>query len=164
MVAQYVRLTPDELERARRDPDWAEEWTGDVLDAEMDAELGDGPPVAEVRGFDTDKVWDALRVLLHRAVPVEPCPFLGGAPFGEVWSYDRPRTLTADEVRAVAARLAAVPFDRLLEAYDETALGSAYLGPWTRAQVAELRPTYDGLVRYFGDTARRGDALLLYLA
>ena len=165
MVAQYVRLTPQELTRALDDPEWAEEWTNDLLDAELDVELdGADPPAGGLRGHDTGKAWDPLRILLHRAADVAPCPFLGGEAFGPEWSYDRPRTLTPEDVRDLAARLGAVPFDSLLTAYDGDALADAYLGPWSRDDVAELRGVYDGLVDYFADTARRGDALLLYLA
>ncbi|MFE9691997.1 YfbM family protein [Micromonospora sp. NPDC005806] len=163
MVAEHIRMTPAELARSLRDPEWAEEFTDDLLDAELDAQLDDAGP-AEPRGYDTDKTWDALRILLDRAAAVRPCPFLGGEPFGEVWSYDRPRALTPEQVRQLAGQLAEVPFDRLVAAYDAEALRSAYLGPWSPDDVAGLREVYDRLVVHFARAARHGDGMILYLS
>ncbi|MGI8333726.1 DUF1877 family protein [Actinomadura scrupuli] len=163
MVAEYVRVTPQELARALRDPDWAEEFTDDVLDAEAEAEEDGELPVAERRGCDVGKAWDALRILLHRIAPIDPCPFLGGEAFGEVWSYDRPRALTAEQVGVLAGQLSAVSFDMLEDAYDEQCLAEAYLGPWSRDAVASLRESYDALVEHFKFSTAAGDAMILYL-
>ncbi|MBA9002395.1 YfbM family protein [Thermomonospora cellulosilytica] len=163
MVAEYVRMTPVELERALADPEWAEEFTDDLLEGEFDAVLDGEVTEADRRGYDVDKTWDAMRILLHRAAPFETCPFLGGTPFGEVWSYDRPRALTVEQVRSIAEGLGAVAFDRLLDAFDEGALAGAYLGPWDRDGVEMLREHYDGLVRYFAAAAQAGHGMIAYL-
>lgn len=88
MVAEFVRVSGQELDRALADPEWAEEYVKDLLDAELDAE--EEHPITARRGY-VDRTWDALRILAHRAGTLNPCPFLGGTPFGEVWSYDKPR-------------------------------------------------------------------------
>jgi Domain of unknown function (DUF1877) len=162
MVAEFVRVTPQELDRALSDPDWAEEFVNDLLDAELDAE--EELSATERRGYDVDKTWDALRIMVHRVVALDPCPFLGGDPFGEVWSYDRPRALTAEQVHTLAEQLTSVHFDRLLDAYDEPALAEAYRGPWSQAAVADLRDIYDELVQHFRAGAATGDAMILYLS
>lgn len=159
MVAEWVRMSPAELDRAVADPEWAEEFVDQLLDDDEE----DLSRRAR-RGFDVDKGWDALHVLLDKVTGVRPCPFLGGDEFGEVWSYDRPRILTASDVASVAAVLTTTPFAALLEAYDAESLEAAYFGPWSAEDVALLQEFYDGLVKHFTLAARRGEGMITYLS
>jgi hypothetical protein len=159
MVAEWVRMSPAELERAAADPVWAEEFVDELLDDDEE----DLTKRAR-RGFDVDKSWDALHVLLDKVTGVRPCPFLGGTEFGDVWSYDRPRILTATEVGDIATVLTATPFAALLEAYDAETLQAAYFGPWSAEDVALLHEFYGGLVKHFALAASRGEGMITYLS
>lgn len=47
MIGEYARLTPTELERAIHDPNWAQEFVNELIEAELDATpnaLVDGVP------------------------------------------------------------------------------------------------------------------------
>src|SRR5689334_21369483 len=110
MIGEYLRLTPLEMDRAIRDPDWAQEFADDLADAEADEPDSPDGKLAEERCFRTDKTWAALQFLLARAgCPVDVV--LGEESFTEEdWGYGPARYLPAERVRAAAAYLAATPF------------------------------------------------------
>ena len=56
MNGEYLRLAPDELARALKDPQWALELAQEVQDAEDEADLSPG----EARHISTHKAWQAI--------------------------------------------------------------------------------------------------------
>src|SRR3982750_3445001 len=62
MNGEYLRVTPDELARAIKEPAWALEFAERIRDAEEGTDLS---PV-EARHLSTDKAWQAIAFLLER--------------------------------------------------------------------------------------------------
>ena len=85
MIAEYVRLRPNELVELRRllaeSPDDAYEYAGDLR-------MGDEDEEVSSRGMDTDKAWAALQHLLRKLdAPVDVIG--GGDPVtDDEWGYD----------------------------------------------------------------------------
>ncbi|MER6853784.1 DUF1877 family protein [Streptomyces flaveolus] len=68
MNGEYLRVTPAELDRALKDPDWAL----DLAEAIQDAQEEQESAPHEARHFTTHKTWDLLGFLLRRsAFPVD---------------------------------------------------------------------------------------------
>lgn len=61
MNGHYLRVTPDELVRALKDPEWALELAEDAWDVEEDADL----PPGEARYLSTHKAWQAIGFILE---------------------------------------------------------------------------------------------------
>jgi hypothetical protein len=163
MTGQYLRVTPAELERAVKDPDWLQEHVEEVLYASGDGDLA--PSLA--RGFSTEKMWDLLRHLLERA----GCPV--NLVHGEEdlvdddWGYGPPRLLRPDRVRLAAESLGTLPYDRLIAGvtpYDLDA-GAVYPHGWDEPDALEWgREIHRDLTAYVGAAADSGDALLVWIA
>ncbi|WP_217180237.1 DUF1877 family protein [Streptomyces sp. AC495_CC817] len=62
-LGEYLRLTAEELERIKRDPDWAWNHMEDVREGEEHFE----PGPADALYYASDMAWPLLRVLLGRA-------------------------------------------------------------------------------------------------
>ncbi|MEK8143333.1 DUF1877 family protein [Streptomyces sp. M10(2022)] len=62
MIGRYARLTPAELDRALREPDWAKEFVVELMQADWDGQ----PEASAARCLDTEKAWHALSFLLDR--------------------------------------------------------------------------------------------------
>ncbi|MFD7027907.1 DUF1877 family protein [Streptomyces sp. NPDC059917] len=162
ILGSYVRLTVDELERARRDPAWVEA-------------LGSGGARGE-RWCSAGTAWDALGFLTRRiGFPVdiahgeEALPWSGvpGAGAG-AWSYGPPRCLTPGQVRTAAAAMAATDGDRLVGGVGPADLARADVYPvhaWEGgASLEGVVARYEELLPFFRAAAADGDALLVWLS
>ncbi|MBO2458211.1 DUF1877 family protein [Actinomadura sp. LCR2-06] len=152
------------MDRVLADPEWGRTFAEELRDAEG-IDRYTSMSQSTDRCFDT-AMWDALQILIGRALPkLDTCPILGGTPFGERWRYDKPRFLTLEQVCALAEQLAALPFDRLVDAYDARALAEACNGPWGRDNLFCLKDTYGAFsLSYFPGAAASGQAMVLYRA
>ena len=164
MIGEYARLTPAELERAVRDPDWAREFIGELAEAEAD----DGPGMSSARCFATEKAWHALDFLLRRLVfPVD-------VVFGEEdihgaddWGYGPPRYLTPERVRVAAEALAAIPAEDLVGGVTPDDLAHAEIYPdiiWVGDESLDFVTShYQALVPFFQAAARDGHAMVIWI-
>jgi hypothetical protein len=163
MNGEYLRVTPDELVRAVKDPAWALELAENTQDAEEEADL----PPDKARHLSTHKAWHAIAFLLERAAfPVDIV--YGEEQFAEDedWGYGPPRYLTTERVHAAAEAMAATSFDALQAGLTPAMLAQADIYPqiWDEPDSLEwIRGWYEPLVPYFADAARQGQALLIWL-
>ncbi|MFF8714145.1 YfbM family protein [Streptomyces sp. NPDC015184] len=164
MIGEYARLTPAELDRAIRDPEWAQEHVVELIETELDA----APAAPEARCHDTDKTWHALDFLLRRIdFPVDIVHGEEEIPGAEGWGYEPPRYLTPERVRVAAEALAATPHEALTEGVSSAELARAEIYPaavWERGESLDyVTSHYQGLVPFFRAAADAGDAMLIWL-
>ncbi|WP_409474616.1 YfbM family protein [Streptomyces sp. HC307] len=150
MIGEYVRLTPAELDRAVRDPDWAHEFVDELIEAELD----ERPEVSEARCHDTDKAWHALDFLLRRlAFPVDIVHGEEEIPGAEDWGYGPPRYLTPEQVRAAADALMVTSHQTLIEDVTPADLAQADIYPniiWEHGESLDyVTSHYQSLVPFF---------------
>jgi hypothetical protein len=162
-IGEYARVTPEELDRALRDPQWAYDHVQDLDDADELIEPGDVP-----RCTDVDKAWDGIRFLLHRAGDPQVDVFGGAQLSGEDWGYGPARYLGPDEVGRAARHLLATPFEQLATHYDAARMRDEKIYPtaiWDENEdtLKYLRIHYEGLVEFFEAAATSGDAMILWL-
>ncbi len=163
MNGEYLRVTPDELARAVKDPEWAMQLAEAVQDAQEQTPL----PPAQARHLTTHKAWHAIAFLLDRAgFPVDIV--YGEEPFAEDddWGYGPPRYLTAERVRVAAEVLAATSYDELVNGVTPTDLAQAHVYPeiWDEPDSLEWAcGWYEPLVPFFGAASTQGDAMLVWL-
>ncbi|KJK53891.1 MULTISPECIES: YfbM family protein [unclassified Streptomyces] len=165
MIGQYLRLTPAELDRASRDPDWAAEHAHGLYDRD--------DPAARSRVHETDKAWHALDFLLtRRGFPVDVVFGEAAMPWpeGQDWGYGPPRLLTADRVRAAADALddPAYAPDVLADGVSPADLAAANVYPqivWERGEEPAWVASYwAALGAWLRTAARDGDALLVWIS
>jgi hypothetical protein len=164
MIGEYAGLTPAELDRALREPEWAYEFVDWLMEAEPRE-----PGAAQPRCLDIDKSWDFLGLLLRRIdFPVDIVRGEEEIPQAGNWGYGPPRYLTPDRVRAAAEALSATPGHALVrnvsapdlvrdDLYPRIAADD--LGPW----LTYIVHPYDALVPFFAAAARDGDAVMVWL-
>ncbi|WP_407566222.1 YfbM family protein [Streptomyces sp. 184] len=168
MIGEYVRVTPAELDRAVREPDWAKTFVFGLLEVEPDDETDDEPDPGEARFLDTDKAWGAIEYLLRRIdFPVNVVHGEESLPGAEEWGYGPPRYLTPEQVRKAAEGLVTTGFGRLAQGVTPDDLARADVYPqiiWKRAESFDyVQGHYEALVEFFEAAAREGDALLVWL-
>lgn len=163
MIGIYRRVTPTELSQLLAAPEQIEEFLYPADDSE--------PPPDRL--LDIDKTWHAIHFLLTgtegQGDPPACNAVLGGTPLGEVdIGYGPARYLLPAEVAAVSTLLGSIPESELRQRLDlpvMKALG-IYPGAWDDAdeEWGYLLPNYRELVLFFGQAARAGDAMLLYIS
>lgn len=154
MYVSFVRLTPAELAKAEKDPEWAEEFAEGVYDTD------DPDPLADV---SLEKSWDGLTYLTDQA----------GAHFGLLDSGTR---IIADDscldgwdaelVKSKAELLSQTPFSTLAAHFDPAAMMAADIYPrvWDANPEAELESLewhYGQLVEFFTAAAATDHAVLM---
>ncbi|MFJ6572669.1 YfbM family protein [Streptomyces sp. NPDC091292] len=164
MIGEYVRLTPAELDRAVKDPDWALKFVEELIEAEPDEQ----PTAAEARCHDTGKTWHALDFLLRRlGFPVDIVHGEMEIPGAEDWGYGPPRYLTPEQVRLATDALAATPHQNLIENVTPADLAQARIYPdviWERGESLDFVTShYQALVPFFQAAARDGNGMLVWL-
>jgi hypothetical protein len=168
LIAMFYRLPDADRARLLENPDCIEEYLED----------SDEPP----KGFgpfallDVDKSWHAIHYVLTgtRSAGEAPLNFVatGGTPIGDLDVGHGPvRSFTVKEVRQIADALAALPPQKFSQRFDPAALRSADIYPpiWdrppheddTRGYVVEY---YDTLRSFVTDAARKGEAMLAFIA
>ncbi|MGY0055425.1 YfbM family protein [Streptomyces sp. LZ34] len=164
MIGEYARLTPAELERAVRDPDWARAYIGELTETELD----EGPGATPARCHDTDKAWHALDYLLRRlAFPVDIVYGEEEIPGADGWGYGPPRYLTPERVQVAAEAFAAMPPGALVSGVTAADLVQADIYPvivWEGDESLDyVTSNYQALVPFFQAAARDGHAVLIWL-
>lgn len=164
MIGEYARLTPAELGRAIRDPDWALGFIEELIEGGSDERAGAGQP----RCLDIDKAWDTLGFLLRRIeFPVDIVHGEEEIPGAEDWGYGPPRYLTPEQVRAAAAALGGLSSDVLVRDVTEAELAQADLYPNIAGEGLQwlkyVTHHYDALVPFFRAAAAAGDAMVVWL-
>ncbi|WP_037908577.1 YfbM family protein [Actinacidiphila yeochonensis] len=164
MIGEYVRLTPAELERAVKDPEWAQ----DFVDELVESELEESPDASAARCHDTDKAWHALDFLLGRlAFPVDIVHGEEVLPGAEDWGYGPPRYLTPERVRLAAEKLTAMTPEDLVDGVTPDDLAQADVYPriiWERGESLDyVAEHFRDLLPFFEAGARDGHAMLLWL-
>ncbi|MFK0256755.1 YfbM family protein [Streptomyces sp. NPDC090445] len=167
MIGEYVRLGPDDFERALREPEWAQEFVDALADAEFDAP----PESSRARCHSTDKAWHALSFLLDRiGFPVDVVHGDAGIPGAEDWGYAPPRHLAPERVAAAAQAVAATPHTALVDGVTPQDLAAAEIYPvavWERGEPLELEwvtVCYRDLAGFFRAAARDGDGMLMWIS
>ncbi|MER5733978.1 DUF1877 family protein [Streptomyces sp. NPDC002138] len=171
ILGGYIRLTADELERARRDRAWVEACVAEARVADAGAaDAGAADAAGGGRWHSSGRAWDALGFLTRRlGFPVDIAHGEEALPWhGEgSWSYGPPRCLTPEQVRTAAAALAATGSARLAAGVGPADLARADVYPvhaWERGDpLAGVLAHYDALLPFFRDAAAAGDAMLVWL-
>ncbi|BDM69342.1 hypothetical protein HEK616_28290 [Streptomyces nigrescens] len=151
MVISFTCVTPEELDRAEKDAEWAREFLWEV-----DELRPDNP------GAYLDKAWAGLEFLLGEAD--EPLEFLMDG-----YQIDDEGTLfswSVESVQDMAKRLGALPWERLVSHYDPARMAEEEVYPniWDPEDDDEpeyLKGAYETLVGFFDATARLKSAALM---
>ncbi|MER6465441.1 YfbM family protein [Streptomyces sp. NPDC001228] len=163
MNGEYLRVTPDELARVLKDPEWALDVAEEIQDAHED----NGTTAAEARHFTTHQTWNLLDFLLKRSVfPVDIVH--GEELFDEAddWGYGPPRYLTADRVRLAADTLAQLTYDQLVKGVDHSELAAAAIYPqiWDSPTSLDWAgDVFTPLTEFFQAAATDGHAMVIWL-
>ncbi|NUS86700.1 MAG: YfbM family protein [Streptomyces sp.] len=164
MIGNYARLTPAELERVVRDPDWGRKFIGELAETEPDERSGASP----ARCFDTDKAWHALDFLLRRqAFPVDVVFGEEEIPGADGWGQGPPCYLTPGRVRAAAEAFAAMPAAALVSGVTPDDLVQADIYPdiiWVGDESLDyVTNYYQALVPFFQAAAHDGHAMVVWI-
>lgn len=162
MIGEYLRVTPSELDRAVKDPEWALELAEQVQDEQEDGELGP----EDTKRFSTYQTWHLLDFLLRRrGFPVDVV--MGETEFGgDGWGYEPPRFLSSDRVRVAAEELGRLSYDDLVKGVDVAELVAAQIYPqgWDSWGSLEWGRDYFGcLTRFLQAEAFTGDAVIVWI-
>ncbi|MEU8760159.1 YfbM family protein [Streptomyces sp. NPDC048659] len=163
MNGEYLRVTPKQLARALKDPEWALDFAEEIQDTQDD----DSTAAAEALYFTTHQTWHLLDYLLTRsAFPVDIVH--GEATLGDAddWGYGPPRYLTADRVRLAADTLARTTYDHLIHGVDHSELAAADVYPriWdSPASLEWARDLFTPWTEFFRAAADDGHAMLIWL-
>lgn len=154
-VVTFTMVTPEELERALRDPEWAAERIDEELDFD---EIEDDLEEPEPDG-DLDKAWSAIEFLATSAG-------IGFSIYGGSPIEDAPSELDAwspEEVAEAAARLAEAPFERLAVHFDPERMNAEDVYPrsWEPDDIEWVESHYKGLVAFFAAAAAARNAAIM---
>jgi uncharacterized protein DUF1877 len=173
MNGNWLRVSPDDLEHAKTDLDWAHGLATAARDDNSE------------RWASTHKAWNGLDFLLDR-LGFETPLVLGAESFVELpdaepdseemfdfldnleddWGYGPPSYLTPAQVAAAAAQLATLTEDDLIRDVDQSELDRAeiYPGPWDRpGQLSWVAHYLPDVQRFFASAAKDGDAVICWL-
>jgi hypothetical protein len=164
MIMQYIRIRDEELATLRRllaeNPDGAFDYADELADG-GDEDL----PAEQSRSLDTDKTWDAMAFLLHRAGEPAVDVVRGGIRLtDDEWGYGPPRYLTPEQVSRAASDLDAMPFYRLALQFDPDQMTELYPGIWhDHDSLSYLRGWYERLTTFFRLAAADRDGMVIFL-
>lgn len=156
MYVSFIRMTPEQLEQATKDPEWVDQYLDDLYDS-------DAEPLPE--GFDADiqKSWSALDHLFGAAgvsFSIQEdgfCVAMGDGWYHNGWSVE--------EVAAAAKILKETSFDAMAEHCDAEALSSATVYPmghmWDAEDFEGLRDDFEMLQAFFVAAAGSGHGALM---
>ncbi|MFJ8229251.1 DUF1877 family protein [Streptomyces sp. NPDC094448] len=161
----HLRLTPAELDRALREPHWAQEFAEELLEAESDR----GRPASTARSHRTGTAWHGLDFLLRRhGFPVDVVHGEEEIPDAEEWGYGPPRFLSPERVRAAADAFAGLSPGALVAGVTAADLSAAEVYPvsqWTdEYSLGLVTACVQPLAAYVRSTSLRGHALLMWIA
>lgn len=169
MIGNLRSLSDADVARLLAEPSLV----SDYLDPEDDQSAGEADfgPFADL---DIDKAWHGIHFLLSGSAweGEMPAGFLviGGQTVGDVdVGYGPARAFMSEQVRQIAAALAAVDEKELRRRFDPTAMTEAEIYPtiWDSAEeddtLGYLAAHYDALRSFVADAAERGVGLLVYV-
>lgn len=176
--ASYRRVTPAEFAKLQSDPEAASIFFGtnleDLTPRDLLAQMKEQECSDRFLGIGTD--WHALHFLLTGDGDLKPHP-LPPPPLGNVvqggteteWdcTYGKVRSLTPEEVSAVADALSKVSVDELRSRFSVASFNNAQIyphgrrGAWSGDDVESLFEIYPRLVEFFDEAAQTGDMVLL---
>jgi hypothetical protein len=163
MNATLRRLSDDDLSRLLDDPDLVPPYL-------IHEQLPDGfGPIIEL---NLEESWHAIHFLLTGSAWAGKAPLnfvaTGGEELGEEGGHAPARSLSASQVRKLAAALDRCPTEALLKRFDPAALTAAdvYPGTWSRpAQGQDMRgyvgAHYDKLRKFVMQAAGARQALII---
>jgi len=180
--ASYRRVTAQEFAKLKSDPKAASSFFGTNLDdLDLDnpeallAKLQEQESSDRYLGIGGD--WHALHFLLtgdgelgeHGTPPPPPLGNVvqGGTETEWDCTYGHVRSLTPDEVRAVADALGKISVDELRSRFSVESFNAAKIYPhgrrarWTVDEAESVFETYPRLVEFFQLAAKDGDMVLL---
>ncbi|MFB6820619.1 YfbM family protein [Streptomyces virginiae] len=162
MNGEYLRLTPTELDRALKDPEWA----GDLAEELQDSQAEGEPAPVEARHFTTHRTWHLFGFLLQRsAFPVDIIH--GEEPLAnDDWGYGPPQYLTAERVQLAADALQRTTYDQLIGGVDPSELTEAEVYPQIWDSPASLEwagDLFTPLTEFFRGAASAGHAMLIWI-
>ncbi|MFF0732936.1 DUF1877 family protein [Streptomyces chartreusis] len=145
----FIGATTEELDRAEKDPSWAEEHVSDLHG--VDYPLSDRPDCGPAKAFaGLQFLFDEAEVSLEFVMDGFQIQD-DGTLFG--W--------TAEQIDSVARELRATPWERLAAHYDPERMAKEDVYPnlWTfdpDGQLDWLESAYEELVAFFSVAAERG--------
>jgi hypothetical protein len=163
MVFEGVALTAEQVEAVSTDPGTIEE----LIFGDDESDDPDGETVV-----DLDKAWHGIHFLLTGTVEdassVLGRAIMGGRPVGPDNGYGPARLLEANEVRVIAAALAAVDLKQLSVGYDALEFERQGIYPngiWEEDDVLDdyLLPNLRRLTKFYSAAAMTGSAVVLAL-
>jgi hypothetical protein len=177
--ASYRRVTLKEFARLQGDQKAAESFFGTSLEdlddpAKLLAKMQEQESSDRYLGIGTD--WHALHFLLTGDGELKPHPSppppLGNAVQGGTetqWSctYGHVRSLTPDEVRAVADAFGKISVEDLRSRFSIASFNAAQIYPhgrrasWTDDEAESVFEVYPRVVEFFQAAGRDGDMILL---
>jgi len=177
--ASYRRIKPQEFARLQGDAKAAESFFEKSLEDSDDPEkllARMQEQESSDRYLGIGKDWHALHFLLTGDGELKPHP-LPPPPLGNVvqggtetqWSctYGHVRSLTPDEVRAVADALGRISVDELRSRFSVASFNAAQIYPhgrrarWTEEDAETVFEIYPRVVEFFQSAARDRDMILL---
>lgn len=146
MYISFYGATPEELDRAAKDPSWAEEYVDELYD-------NDDDPLQGRPDVGLDKKWAGLQFLLDET-DVELEFMMDGFVIveeGTLFGY------SPEEVKTVAQQLRATPWEQLAAHYDAERMlkDDVYPRIWEVDGEDWLEDAYQELVEFFGEAADR---------
>lgn len=162
MIGEYIRLTPDDFEKALT----ASEWARDLIDELWEAEdVGHG---TDSRLMDVDKAWHGLALVLDRA-GVSTAVVFGDdqVPGADDWGYGPPSSLSPARVAELAAVLSSLDRKKAVEAVRAQDFVEADIYPhgiWDEPGSREhLAGHLERLAVFFVEAADAGMGVLVWL-
>jgi hypothetical protein len=175
ICANYRRLSLEEFERLRADPDQANVYFGLDIDEDDDEKVDAYYDRLEAnnRYLDIGKTWHGLHFLLTGEAKMDstdvPHPMgsivLGGTPTEWEATYGVVRYLMPREVQEVAHALDQISESELRQRYDPYGFQVANIYPggevWNADGIEELLEVFSQVRDFFSEAARDGDVVLL---
>jgi hypothetical protein len=176
ITVSYRRLSPDEFERLRADPDAAADYFGDGLEDADEQQIDEwlGRRDASGRYLDIHKSWHGLHFLLTGDSDMDGtsvAPPLGNVVMGGTdtqWEacYGMVRYLAVQQVQEVARALGQISEEELRRRYDPVAFRSNEIYPggetWDDEDEREaLLAVFDQVRVFFAEAATAGEMVLL---
>ncbi|MFJ7074296.1 YfbM family protein [Streptomyces sp. NPDC098781] len=150
VTISFISATTQELDRAERDPSWADEYADSLYDSDVYASP-DRPDAGP------DKAWAGLQFLFEES-GVGPDFLMDGFMIveeGTLFGW------TAEQIAKLASELGATPWERLAAHYDPVRMteNEVYPNMWrfdAEGELEWLRHAYEELVAFFAAAAERG--------
>lgn len=162
MIGEYIRLAPDDFEKALSDAEWARDLIDELLEA------GDDGHAADARLMDVDKAWHGLALVLDRAGVSTALVFGDGqVPGADDWGYGPPASLSPGRVAELAAVLGALDRQKAVDAVPAQDFAEAEIYPqglWDEPGSRQYLAGYlEQLTVFFVEAADAGMGVLVWL-